>query len=108
MMTEPSSRGDPEPIEAEFEPSSPPRPHQKTRRKRSYAPPPFRSRTVTLPALLLGCTAAAILGAVMAIVVVGANSGASTGTLAREIDALTQGQAALAARADQVSADLVT
>jgi hypothetical protein len=102
MMTEPSSRGEPEPVDAEFEPASSPR-----RAKRSFAPPPLHSRRVTFTHLTLGCAAAASLGAVMAIVVNGANSGASTGTLAREIDLLTRGQSDLAARADQVSADIV-
>lgn len=94
---------EPEPIEAEFEPTG----EQEGPRKRSFAPP-MRNRSIRLPELLMFSGAASVLGAVMAVVVTNANSGASTGTLAREIDALNRAQAELALRADQMSADVVT
>ncbi len=95
---------EPQPIEAEFEPSYAP----EARPKKGFAPPPLRSRSVTIPEMLLASSAAAVLGAVMAIAVTGANSGAETGTLARELDNLAATQTALAARADRMSEDLVT
>jgi hypothetical protein len=100
-----ASPNDPEPIEAEFEPTGAP---EADARKRSFAPHPLRSRTIRLPELLIFSGAASVLGAVMAIVVTNANSGASTGTLAREIDALNRAQTELSLRADQTSADVVT
>ncbi len=96
---------EPEPIDAEFEPTGEPGAEA---RKRAFAPPPLRSRTIRLPELLIASGAAAVLGAVMAVVVTNANSGASTGTLAREIDALNRAQSELTLRADQMSTDVVT
>lgn len=95
---------EPEPIDAEFEPTGEPGAEA---RKRAFAPPPLRSRTIRLPELLIASGAAAVLGAVMAVVVTNANSGASTGTLAREIDALNRAQSELTLRADQMSSDVV-
>ena len=94
---------EPQPIEAEFEPSFAP----EARQKKGFAPPPMRSRSVTIPELLLASSAAAVLGAVMAIAVTNANSGAETGTLARELDSLSTSQTAFSARADRMSEDLV-
>ncbi len=61
-----------------------------------------------MPELLMASGAAALLGAVMAIAVTSANSGAETGTLAREIDNLAASQSDLAARAERMSADVVS
>jgi hypothetical protein len=94
---------EPLPIEAEFEPSYAPEP----RPKKGFAPPPMRSRSATIPEMLIASCAAAVLGAVMAIAVTNTNSGAETGTLARELDNLATSQTALSARADQMSEDLV-
>jgi len=94
---------EPEPIEAEFEPAGEPA----SRGNRKFAPTAMRSRSTGLPELLIFSGAASVLGAVMAIVVTNANSGASTGTLAREIDALNRAQSDLSARADQMSSDVV-
>ena len=94
---------EPQPIDAEFEPSFAP----EDRRRKAFAPPPLRSRSVTLPEMLLASAAASVLGAVMAIVVTNANSGADTGTLARELDTLTSGQSDLSARADRMSEEVV-
>lgn len=99
-----ATQNEPQPIEAEFEPSYAP----EARPKKGFAPPPMRSRSATIPEMLLASSAAAVLGAVMAIAVTGANSGAETGTLARELDNLTTAQTALSARADRMSEDLVT
>jgi hypothetical protein len=96
-------RDEPEPIEAEFEPTG----QEAEAHKRSFAPPPLRSRAIRLPELLIFSGAASVLGAVMAVVVTNANSGASTGTLAREIDGLNRAQTELTLRADQTSADVV-
>jgi hypothetical protein len=99
-----AAQDEPKPIEAEFEPSYAPEP----RSKKGFAPTPMRSRSATIPEMLLASAGAAVLGAVMAIAVTNANSGAETGTLAREIDSLTTSQTALSARADRMSEDLVT
>lgn len=93
---------EPQPIEAEFEPSYAPEAKPK-----SFSPPPLRSRSATVPELLIASGAAALLGAVMAIAVTNANSGAETGTLARELDNLAGSQAELSARAERMSADVV-
>ena len=94
---------EPEPIEAEFEPTGEP----DTPRKRTFAPPPLRNRAIRLPELLIFSGGASVLGAVMAVVVTNANSGASTGTLAREIDALNRTQAELSLRTERMSEDVV-
>jgi hypothetical protein len=94
---------EPEPIDAEFEPTG----ENEPRRNRKFAPAPMRSRSIGLSELLIFSGGASVLGAVMAIVVTNANSGASTGTLAREIDALNRAQSELSARADQTSSDVV-
>lgn len=98
-----AAQDEPEVIEAEYEPSG----EETEARKRSFSAPP-RARAVRLPELLMFSGAAAVLGAVMAVVVTNANSGASTGTLAREIDALNRAQSELALRTDQMSADVVS
>lgn len=93
---------EPQPIEAEFEPSYAPE-----ERPKGFSPPPLRSRSATVPELLMASGAAALLGAVMAIAVTNANSGAETGTLARELDNLAGSQAELSARAERMSEDVV-
>jgi hypothetical protein len=105
MTSDAPSRVDPEPIDAEFEPAG--GRHEASQTVHKRPPPRLRSHAVTLPELVIGCAVAALLGAVVAIAFTGANSGSATGTLAREIDALTKGQAELAARADQAGGDLV-
>jgi hypothetical protein len=97
-----AAQDEPQPIEAEFEPSYAPQ-----ERPKGFSPPPLRSRSATVPQLLMASGAAALLGAVMAIAVTNANSGAETGTLARELDNLAGSQAELSARAERMSADVV-
>jgi hypothetical protein len=102
-MTKRPVQDEPEPIDAEFEPASGPEPV----RKRRNGPRPMRSRGVTFVQLLITGIVASALGATVAIIVSNASSGAPTGTLAREIDALVRGQADLSARAEQAAADVV-
>jgi hypothetical protein len=102
-----SAPGEPEPIEAEFEANADvateaeAKARQKEPRRRAR-----RSRSVTPAELMLASTAAAVLGAVAAIVVTGANSSSPTGTLAQEIDTLKDVQTSLTARTDQAGADI--
>ena len=75
-MTTAKVGDEPEPIEAEFEPLEgaevrPPR----------GAPRPRRSRTVTFAHLFAASVAASGLGAIVAVAVGNASSGAPTGTL---------------------------
>lgn len=99
-----SAHAEPEPIDAEYEPAE----NAPAKPQRRAAPPRMRSRTVTLPQLLTASGIAAILGATVAIIVNNASSGAPTGTLAREIDGLTQKLDALEVRAQQGGADIVS
>lgn len=94
--------GDPEPIEAEYEPLD-----DTSVRPARGAPRPMRSRNVTLAQVIIASSIAAALGAIVAIAVNNAGSGAPTGTLAREIDILREAQADFSARADQAVADVV-
>jgi hypothetical protein len=103
-MTNTAETVEPRPIEAEFEPTGEP----EAKASRRGLPPPKLSRTVGWGELLVASAGASVMGAVMAIVVTNANSGAETGTLALEIDTLNRSQEALASRADQASADFVT
>jgi hypothetical protein len=94
---------EPEPIDAEFETLGvEPAGHAVQR------PPaqrrPFHRRHVTLAELSLGVVLAAVGGAVVAVAATGGNSGAATGTLAREIDML----AAQTAQMDAAVAGLST
>ena len=104
-----ASPGEPEPIDAEFEANADvaTEADAKASPKSSTPPPARRSRSVTPTELALASVAAAVLGAVTAIVVTSANSGSSTGTLAQEIDTLNAGQMGLIARTDQAGADIV-
>lgn len=101
-MTTAKIGGEPEPIEAEFEPLEgaeirPPR----------GAPKPRRSRTVTFGHLIAASLLAASLGAIVSIAASNAGSGAPTGTLAREIDLLRRDLADLRTRADRATSDVV-
>jgi hypothetical protein len=101
-----SDHAAPEPIEADYEPTGQ-QPSQPGR-----TPPRRRSSAVTHRDLIIACCVTggvgALLGAVVAIVATSANSGASTGTLAQEIDAMRAAQAQLSTSAEQVSADIVS
>lgn len=101
-MTTAKVGDEPEPIEAEFEPLEgaevrPPR----------GAPRPRRSRTVTFAHLFAASIAASGLGAIVAVAVGNASSGAPTGTLAREIDLLRRDLADLRDRAEQATGDVI-
>ncbi len=101
-MTTAKVGGEPEPIEAEFEPLEgaevrPPR----------GAPKPRRSRTVTFGHLIAASVLAASLGAIVSIAASNAGSGAPTGTLAREIDLLRRDIADLRTRAERGAGDVV-
>src|SRR5689334_7677729 len=105
MTNERAVRDEPEPIDAEFEPKGKPR----ARNSRPFgAPPRLRSRSASRVELLIASSAAAAIGATMAIIVTNANSGASTGTLARELDTLRSGQDEIGGRISQMSSDMVT
>jgi hypothetical protein len=101
--------GEPEPIDAEFEANADvaTEADAKANPKPEKRPPARRSRSVTLTELMLASVAAAALGAVTAIVVASANSSSPAGTLAQEIDTLSQDQTGLTARTDQAGADIV-
>ena len=101
-MTTAKVGDEPEPIEAEFEPLEgaevrPPR----------GAPRPRRSRTVTFAHLFAASVAASGLGAIVAVAVGNASSGAPTGTLAREIDLLRRDLADLRDRAELATGDVI-
>lgn len=97
---------EPEPIDAEFEAAEQPRAPGVKRAPRQ------RSRSISFRDLVVASSIAggtgAILGAVIAIVATNANSGASTGTLAQEIDSIRSAQTQLLSRADQVGGDVVS
>jgi hypothetical protein len=105
-----TSPGEPEPIDAEFEANADiaTEADAKAASKEPKRRRARRSRSVTPVELMLASVAAAVLGAVAAIVVTGANASSPTGTLAQEIDTLNQGQTGLVARTDQIGADIVT
>jgi len=107
-MTDPS-RAEPEPIEAEYEPADELllQQQQPTPRRVGPAPRRMRSRAVTWPHLITASSVSAVLGASVAIIVSNASSSAPTGTLAREIDTLTETLDALNARANQAGVDVV-
>jgi hypothetical protein len=95
---------EPEPIEAEFEPldDAPVRPPRGAPRPRAR-----RSRTVTFAHLFAASVAASGLGAIVAVAVGNASSGAPTGTLAREIDLLRRDLADLRDRAELATGDVL-
>ncbi|MDP3740038.1 MAG: hypothetical protein Q8R02_21825 [Hyphomonadaceae bacterium] len=97
-------RTEPETIDADYAPTD----GVQDASNRSFAPAPMRSKAITLTQLLIASASASLLGAVMAIVATSANSGAFTGTLAREIDELARSQSEVVARTTQMSDDVVT
>src|SRR5262249_31608765 len=104
MTNKRPSRDEPEPIDAEFEPvNAAPEPKP----KRKIAPPPLRSRSASLPELLIASIAVAALGAPTALIGSNASPGATAGTLAREIGPPRRTQTELAARADHPAGDVV-
>lgn len=107
-MTDPS-RAEPEPIDAEYEPADELllQQQQPTPRRTGPGPRRMRSRAVTWPQLITASSVSAVLGASVAIIVSNSGSSAPTGTLAREIDTLTQSLDALRAQAEQAGVDVV-
>lgn len=104
-----SARIEPEPIDAEFEPAENAPQVQATRQaSRRAAPPAMRSRSVTWRHLISASVLSAVSGATVAIIVSNNASNAPTGTLAREIDALSQTVAALEAQSKQAGIDVVS
>lgn len=103
MSNDPSSQ-DPEPIEAEFEPTH----NQREQGPKADGVKAMRRRPITWVELGVGLVLSSIAGAGIATVMNGGASGSSTGTLARDVNSLTSEQQALASRADQVSQELVT
>lgn len=101
-----STRAEPEPIDAEFEPAENAPQVHKTRR--AVGPPRLRSRSVTWSHLVTASTLSAVLGAGVAIIVSNNASNAPTGTLAREIDALNQSLEVLEERAKQAGNDIAS
>ncbi len=92
---------EPEPVDAYFEPAEP----VATRRPRASSSR-MRSRSASRTEVALACAAAAFAGAAMAIAATGARSGASTGTLAQEIDLLDRSREDVAASLARLSADV--
>ena len=104
-----SARIEPEPIDAEFEPAeNAPRVQATRQASRRAAPPAMRSRSVTWSHLISASVLSAVSGATVAIIVSNNASNAPTGTLAREIDALSQTVAALEAQSKQAGIDVVS
>lgn len=101
---------DPDPIEVDFEPAGKPEPQARTSPRRRT--PRQRSRNASYRDLVIASLVSGGIGAgggaVIAIAVTGANSGASTGTIAQELTGLSAAHTALAARADQMVEDVVT
>ncbi|MBI1361781.1 MAG: hypothetical protein GC155_16015 [Alphaproteobacteria bacterium] len=106
MSGNPAEGGDAPPIDAEFETAADAEAGTGAARSPRGARPARRSHTVTLPELLVASAAAAVLGALGAITVSSAGGGASTGTLAQELDTLTASGADLADRAQQSANDI--
>lgn len=108
-MTDPS-RAEPEPIEAEYEPADELllQQQQPTPRRIGPAPRRMRSRAVTWPHLITASAVSAVAGASVAIIVSNAGASAPTGTLAREIDTLTQTLDGLRTRTEQAGVDVVS
>lgn len=100
-----SARVEPEPIDAEFEPAENAPEIPASRR---LAPRGMRSRSVSWTHLITASGISAVAAATVAIIVNNAGSNAPTGTLAREIDTLTQSLETLVARADQAGTDIVS
>ena len=103
-----SARIEPEPIDAEFDPAENAPQVQSPRQARRQAPPRMRSRSVTWRHLITASVLSAVAGGTVAIIVSSNSSNAPTGTLAREIDSLTQALDALEARTQQAGVDVVS
>ncbi len=108
MTGDHASPGDPEPIEAEFEPAVEPGSEQAKRDK--DAKKRMRSggnKSIGWTEFGLGLAVATLASVGISTVLAKTGAGGDTGTLAREIDGLTGQQETLLARADQVSSDIV-
>jgi hypothetical protein len=104
-----SARVEPEPIDAEFEPAeNAPQIQTSRQASRRLGPPRLRSRSVSWRHLISASVLSAVSGATVAIIVSNNSSNAPTGTLAREIDSLTQTLNALEARTQQAGVDVVS
>ena len=104
-----SARVEPEPIDAEFEPAeNAPQIQSSRQASRRLGPPRMRSRSVSWRHLISASVLSAVSGATVAIIVSNNSSNAPTGTLAREIDSLTQTLNALEARTQQAGVDVVS
>ncbi len=97
---------EPEPIEAEFEPAALETAESAPHRRRSRTPIPRLSRFASRAELAVACLLSSVAGAAMSAIYTGANSGAATGTLAREIDGLHSDARELSQMAARTSADL--
>lgn len=102
MSSDPNNP-EPEPIEAEFEPTGAGGDASPGARGVKAA----RRRKVGWAELGGGMVVAALAGAGIATVMTGGSTGSSTGPLAREVNSLSTEQQALVTRADQVSQELV-
>lgn len=104
-----SARVEPEPIDAEFEPAeNAPQVQSSRQASRRLGPPRMRSRSVSWRHLITASALSAVSGATVAIIVSNNSSNAPTGTLAREIDSLTQTLNAIEARTRQAGVDVVS
>lgn len=104
-----SARIDPEPIDAEFEPAeNAPQVGSGRQAPRGPGPRRMRGRSVTWRHLITASVLSAVAGGTVAIIVSNNSSNAPTGTLAREIDSLTQTVSALEAQTRQAAIDVVS
>ena len=103
-----SARIEPEPIDAEFEPAENAPQVQSPRQSSRRLGPRMRSRSVSWQHLITASVLSAVVGGTVAIIVSNNSSNAPTGTLAREIDSLTQTLAALEAETRQAGIDVVS
>lgn len=102
-MSNDPTNGEPEPIEAEFEPAQ----SQEAAGSKPAASKSMRRRQITWVELGVGLVISSLAGAGIATVMNGGGGGISTGPLARDVSSLGSEQQALAARADEVSQELV-
>lgn len=101
MANDPNT-SEPEPIEAEFEPTS----SEQDSASRPEGTKATRRKPITRIELGAGLVLAALAGAGIATIMNG-GGGVSTGPLSRDVNELTGAQQALESRADQVSQELV-
>lgn len=102
-MSNDPNNPEPEPIEAEFEPTGSTRDSAAS----GSGVKAMRRRQIGWMELGGGMVVAALAGAGISTVMNGGATGSSTGPLARDVNALTTEQQALTTRADQVSQELV-